>query len=435
VGALAYFTTMGRRWAGTGLTLAFFLNMALLHWFSGITAMLPWFMPQEYYSTVAGFKMSTIGIVAFALGCFGLAPLLAQRTSEMLSFRASTNDWQIFRIFLVVGIVSVLLGAIGFGRIPTLSAVLSSGQGFVFVALGWAIWQAHLRQNRKQLLLLLAVTPAFPVLTIFLQGFLGFGVHYAIIVLCFFVSVYRRPVRVAMLLIPLAYLGLSVFVTYMRDRAELRAAVWGGSKLETRMDQAKKMVQQFEWFDPWERTHLDRVDLRLNYNWLVGAEMSYLDSTKAFGRGETLWMSALAMIPRAVWPDKPLKAGSMNFVTRYAGIPVPEGTSVGMGLIFEFYANFGTYGVLFGMLVMGVLLGYADRRAGEELRWGSPVAFARWFLMGTFLLIVGGSLIEVVPGIVLAVVWTTGIKHVFAKSLASDIAEQSSAPPVHAMDA
>lgn len=434
VGALAYFTTMSRSWSGAGLTLAFFLNMSLLHWFSGMMLMLPWYTPPEYYSSMAGFRMSTIGIVAFAVGCFGVAPLLTQRTSEAPTFRDCTNDSKILRVFLTVGIVSFLLGTVGLGKIPTLSAVLSSGQGFVFVALGFGIWQSYLRQNRKQLWILLSATPAFPLLTIFLQGFLGFGVSYAVIVLCFFVAIYRPRVWASLLVIPLAYLGLSFYVTYMRDRVEIRGVVWGGSKLETRVEQAKKMFQQFEWFDSWNSRHLGYVNGRLNYNGLVGAGMSHLDSTKAFGRGETLWMSVLAIIPRAVWPDKPIQAGSMDFVSRYTGLKFAEGTSVGMGLVFEFYANFGRYGVLFGMLIMGILVGYADRRAGEELRWGSPIVFARWFLIGTCLLIVGASLIEVIPGLILAVVWTTGLTHLFGKFFAGDTNEQSSVPTVHAMD-
>jgi hypothetical protein len=307
IGALAYFTTMSRQWAGAGLTLAFFSNMALLHWFSGMIALLPWYMPSRYYSTVAGFRMSTVGIVAFAVGCFGMAPLFSRRTSEALTLRDCSNDSKIFRIFLTVGIACVLLFAVGFGEVPTLSAVLSTGQGFVFVAIGLGIWQSYLRQNRKQLLILLAATPAFPLLTMFLQGFLGYGVGYAIIVLCLFVSIYRPRAWASLLIIPLAYLGLSVYVTYMRNRPELRSVVWGGEKIEARMELGEKMLDRFEWFNPWDPDHLYPVERRLNYNWLVGTGMSYLDLTKGFGRGETLWMSVLALIPRAVWTDKPIR--------------------------------------------------------------------------------------------------------------------------------
>jgi hypothetical protein len=413
VGALAYFTTVSRQWCGVGLTLAFFFNMALLHWFSGMIAILPWYMPAEYYSTTAGFKLSTIGIVAFAVGCFGISPLAFKGADENLPFHVSPSATKIFRIFLSVGIGCILLIVLGLGRIPTLSAVLASGEGFVLVALAFGIWQSYLHQDRRQLAILMASILVFPLLTLILQGFLGFGVGYAIIVTCAFVSIYRPRLLGCLLVIPLAYLALSLYVTYMRDRNEIRGVVWTGGKLESRIDQTEKMFEQFEWFDPWNTRQLDYMNARLNYNWMVGAAVSHLRLTKGFGEGETLWMSVLAMVPRALWPNKPIQAGSMNFVSEYTGITFATGTSVGMGLIFEFYVNFGTYGVIVGMLIMGLLVGYVDRRAGAELRWGTDIAFARWFLIGTFLIVVGASLIEVLPGIVLAMAWTAGLKRSF----------------------
>jgi hypothetical protein len=434
VGALAYFTTVGRRWCGVGLTFAFFLNMALLHWFSGIIAILPWYMPKEYYSTVAGFKLSTVGIVAFAVGCFGISPLLFKGADDTMPFHVSTSAPKIFRIFLAVGIGCVLLVVVGLGRIPTLSAVLASGEGFVLVALAYGIWQSYLHQDRRQLGILMATVLLFPLLTILLQGFLGFGVGYAIIVVCAFASIYRPRLLGCLVVIPLAYFALSFYVTYMRDRIEIRNTVWGGEKMGTRVDQAEKIFLEFDWFDPWNSRQLDYMNGRLNYNWMVGAAASHLRMTRGFGEGETLWMSVLAMVPRALWPNKPIQAGSMNFVSQYTGITFATGTSVGMGLIFEFYVNFGTYGIIAGMLIMGVLVGYTDRRAGAELRWGTEMAFARWFLIGTFLIVVGSSLIEILPGIVLAIAWTIGLKKAFHETFDEGNSEPSTivmvdAPP------
>ena len=36
--------------------------------------------------------------------------------------------------------------------------------------------------------------------------------------------------------VALGYLALSVYVTYMRDRTEIRASVWGGQSLSNRLD-------------------------------------------------------------------------------------------------------------------------------------------------------------------------------------------------------
>ena len=398
IGVLSLTIMWSRQGQGTGLVLAFFCNMALIHWFSGVITFFPWYSSAEYSTTTAGFGVSTAGMAAFAIGCFGFAPLFFHVEDETSPFRIAESDSKFLRLFLTIGIGSLVLGAVGAREIPSAAAILSGGQAFGFAGIGFGIWQSYLHQDRKQLLLCLAAAPAFPLLTLILQGFLGFGVGYTIIVVCFFVAIYRPRWTMALLVIPVGYLALSFFVTYMRDRNQIRSVVWGGGRMEERINQAEETFQQFEW---------------LNYNWMVGAAMAHLRTPNDFGKGETLWMGVLAIIPRVLWPDKPIQAGSMNFVSHYTGVKFAEGTSVGMGLIFEFYVNFGTYGVLIGMFIVGALVRYADRRAGVELRWGSPIAFARWFLIGEFLLLVGGSIIEIVPNLVLAVVLTAGLRYLY----------------------
>jgi hypothetical protein len=425
IGVFSLTIIWGHQGQGTGLVLAFFCNMALIHWFSGVITFFPWYSSAEYSTTTAGFGVSTAGMVAFAIGCFGFAPLFFHAEDEMAPFRMEESDSKFLRLFLIIGIASLILGAVGARQIPSAAAILSGGQAFGFAGIGFGIWQSYLHQNRKQLLLCLAAAAAFPLLTLILQGFLGFGVGYTIIVLCFFVAIYRPRWTMALLVIPVGYLALSVFVTYMRDRNDIRSVVWGGGRMEERINQAEQTFQQFEWFDPLNRRHLDDIDRRLNYNWMVGAAMAHLRTPNDFGKGETLWMGVLAIIPRVLWPDKPIQAGSMNFVSHYTGVKFAEGTSVGMGLIFEFYVNFGIYGVLIGMLIVGTLVRYADCRAGVELRWGSAIAFARWFLIGEFLLLVGGSIIEIVPNLVLAVVLTAGLRYLYPEQPSIRLMEDS----------
>src|ERR1700734_2977948 len=97
-----------------------------------------------------------------------------------------------------------------------------------------------------------------------------------------------------------------------------------------------------------------RVDARLNQNWLVGAAVNRLSETDAFAHGDTLWDAPLALIPRALWPDGPTNAGSGDLVNRYTDIKFGAGTSVGIGQVLEFYANFGTTGVMIGFALMGL---------------------------------------------------------------------------------
>ena len=61
----------------------------------------------------------------------------------------------------------------------------------------------------------------------------------------------------------------------------------------------------------------------------------------------------------------------------------------------EFYINFGTWGVVIGFLVIGILLGLFDGMAARRLHQGDFAGFATWFLPGIGFLQTGGSLVEV----------------------------------------
>jgi hypothetical protein len=113
-----------------------------------------------------------------------------------------------------------------------------------------------------------------------------------------------------------------------------------------------------------------------------------------FAYGETFWQAVLALVPRFVWPNKPIFAGSPGLVSQYTGFTFAEGTSVGVGQIMEFYINFGTLGVTLGFLILGALITVIDATAGQRLRHGDWQGFALWYLTGISFLSVGGSLVE-----------------------------------------
>jgi hypothetical protein len=204
----------------------------------------------------------------------------------------------------------------------------------------------------------------------------------------------RSPFKVALVGLPLIYLGLSVFVTYMRDRTEIRATVWGEQSLADRFERLSATVTTLEWFDPGNFHHLQRIDGRLNQNWLVGAAVNRLRETDGYARGDTLWDALLALIPRALWPEKPISAGSGDLVNRYTDIKFGAGTSVGIGQVLEFYANFGTTGVVVGFAIMGLVITALDYQAADRLARADLQGFVLWFLPGIALLQVGGQLVE-----------------------------------------
>jgi hypothetical protein len=242
----------------------------------------------------------------------------------------------------------------------------------------------------------MASTITFPLITVLAQGFLGYGFAATLIVFSLMASFTRLGWKTVVVTVLLAYTGLSVYVTYMRDRGDIRSVVWGGATLEDRWDQLSTTISTTEWFDLSNQAHLDRIRGRLDQDFLVGAAAVYLeDGNVPFAYGSTIIAAAVAVVPRALWPDKPVVGGSGDIVSTYTGIRFAEGTSVGVGHVLELYINFGTAGVIAGFLVIGLLVTYVDRTAAVYLNDGNAERFLLWYLPGLSLLQVGGAMSEV----------------------------------------
>jgi hypothetical protein len=173
--------------------------------------------------------------------------------------------------------------------------------------------------------------------------------------------------------------------------------VWGGATFEDRWDQLSTTIRTTEWFDPTQQAHLDRIRVRLDQDFFVGAAAVNLeDGNVEFARGATIVAAVLAIIPRAIWPDKPVVAGSGDIVSEYTGIRFTEGTSVGVGQVLELYINFGRAGVIGGFVLIGLLVTSIDRTAAAHLARGDAQRFLVWYLPGLSLLQIGGAFTEVV---------------------------------------
>jgi hypothetical protein len=84
--------------------------------------------------------------------------------------------------------------------------------------------------------------------------------------------------------------------------------------------------------------------------------------------GDTMKYASYAFIPRLLWPDKPTVTRG-GWFTAYLGLFDTEADatySIGMTAVGELYWNFGTLGVLVGMLGIGCLLGGLWRMAGAD---------------------------------------------------------------------
>lgn len=380
---------------GVGLLLSYVLSLGALHWFAPTLYLLPWAAHADLALTVEGLRQSVFAIGGLAIGA-ELATLVHRRRHAIDDSEPdATVPTSLVHLYLISGALMYVALFSWIGRLPTLRAVIVTGSSLAVVGVALKCWNAW-HTNRTQAWLWLAASALFPVMTVLTQGYLGYGFVAMVMIFGFFASFSRPRWRVLALGAVLLYGGLSVYVTYMRDRQEIRETVWYGGTTSDRVQKLQDTLYLFEWFDLNDIDHIRRVDVRLNQDYLVGAAVVHIgDGNVAFAQGSTLLEALLALIPRALWPDKPMVAGSGDLVSIYTGFRFPEGTSVGVGQVMEFYINFGVPGVIAGFALIGFLLVLADRSACAHLKRGDSSRFLLWYLPALSLLQVGGSLTEV----------------------------------------
>lgn len=395
---------VGVRWrkrigTGSGLLLGYLLHLATLHWISALLYALPWYQdyidPFTFDRVVTGFEQSGYGILAFTVGSLLIAPLVEQIWRGWKVGAASYQpDWRLPEVYMLVGAVSYGVLSSVLGQVPTLSAIVSVSQHLFVVGLCLACWRAYQMRRRTGLMKWLGIALTLPFITMLTRGFMGYGAVAALTVGVFIASFFRPRWKVVVVGLLLGYLGTSLYLSYMRDRPQIREVVWGGQPYGERLKQLRTTLTTMEWFDPYNRDHLNRIDGRLNQNLFVGLAAYRLAESKDFAYGETFLDALLALVPRALWPDKPVRAGSPGLVSRFTGLQFAEGTSVGIGHVMEFYVNFGTPGVWVGFLALGTLVTVIDTAARRRLEEGNWQGFVLWFLVGISFLQVGGSLVE-----------------------------------------
>jgi len=201
------------------------------------------------------------------------------------------------------------------------------------------------------------------------------------------------------------FLSLSIFVNYFAHRGDIRKQVWGGAPLEARIDSVIDTVRDFEWLDPTNRKHLISLDQRLNQNYLVGlAALRIQQGQVDYLKGYSLWEGLLSLVPRLLWPEKPVFGGSPEIVAKMTGLRLDPKSSFGVGNVMEFQINFGIPGVVIGFFVLGWLIGMLDVKAALAERRGDLGRLILFFLPCVALIRPNGALVELFSGSAAALV-------------------------------
>lgn len=116
--------------------------------------------------------------------------------------------------------------------------------------------------------------------------------------------------------------------------------------------------------------------VRFNQGWIIARIMTNVPSKQPYARGQTVFDAAVfSIVPRFLFPTK-REGASRQLFTLYTGTELSVGTRMGLGIIGEFYANFGLWGGVaatfaYGCLIGWVFLLFAHRAQRNPLWWAA----------------------------------------------------------------
>jgi hypothetical protein len=335
-----------------------------------------------------GIRFTAIGSVCFVGGVW-----LARFGNANIQIRHAT-DRNRFWLFCLIG-GSIFTYGLSFLRsIPSLGAVVENGGGIWILGVMLGLQAALYRGDHKWTFFWLAALAVYPVTGLLFSGFLSYATRAGIIVFCRLIISSQRSWRVIVGISLATILGLTLFVNYFANRDAIRDAVWSGAALGERIDAAMG-VFTFELFDPTNGNHLKALDDRLNQNFFVGLAAQRIEQGQVdYLYGRSVWEALISVIPRALWPDKPVFGGSPKIVSEMTGLELSPTTSFGVGQVMEFQINFGTFGLVAGFLLLGWCLGTLDRKAAAAEIRGDLGRTILFFLPGAALIQPLGSLVE-----------------------------------------
>lgn len=344
---------------------------------------------QDDY-VVAALLITILGICALQIGYYTLQSGKFARSMPVIDLHL--NEKKAFIYCVLVGFfLPLLLGlrtvlseqqVLQFSSIFTL---LQNQQLVVIGILGWLVYSGRSTKWHKLLLYLVVGIAVW-------RGLSSAFLEQTIIpVAILFVTKWLYGRRVSILSISFM---LAVILFLSPVKGSFRQALWSDSvsvNVDSISDRAFLWVEQASqyWIETLsgERKITDaasdatsRTDLIHQFAHIY----SLTPDTVPFQYGSTYSYFAVALIPRAIWPDKPEAGSANNFFAVAYGITTEDGvkrSTFGVSLLGEGYINFGVAGVLLIMALQGAILALLQHVFGSSKSGaGGQAVFLAFFI-------------------------------------------------------
>jgi len=382
-----------------GLSLVYLFNFSIVHFWGSVFFISPGYWNNQLEETITGYKYSTIAFVCFCIGS------LVFYFNWGKNNKLNENQIRYHKIgeepllYFLMGFVLFFILKNKIIGIPTLTAFVSMGQQLLIVGLCLLLYKNYYLGRKFTFSFLIIFSFLIPFITIINDGLLGTGLAMFLTVIVFLTNFYKFNFRYLMIVLIGIFVGLSFYQSYLRDRQEIRDLVYGGATISERVEQLNYTLTNLELFNPFDSEHLDRINNRLNQNWIVGAAVIYMESeSEEYAKGATFKEAVFNVVPRVIWKNKPSFAGDTSRVEKYTGLKFAEGTSVGMPQVMELYINYAVYSVILGFFFIGLIFSYFDYKAHIKIHNGEFDKFVYYFLPALAFMRVETPILESISG-------------------------------------
>ena len=384
--------------AGGALILSYFLGLSLIHVPGALLFLDPRTILTDGRETETGFTLTVIGMAAFVAGAIYARANYGEKIQAAASVDAipvlSPYIWPL----IIAGFISYFVLMPLAGQVPSGTALVSSLGALLIIGIWLRFYTANLAANTSRTITTLLLLPLLPLATLAGTGFVGFGIYWALSGITFLFVIARTRFWFFVGAPVSGVLGLSFFAVYLSFRNAVRALVTVQAGLPNILASIQQMFDNFQLLDLSSPLLVYAVDARLNQNYLVGLaaeRYQFHEIDLAYGSTVQLW----ALIPRALWPDKPQIGGGLDVVSNFTGLTFDQATSVGAGQVLEFYMNFGMPGLILGFFILGIILMRLDLRITEALYSCNMRKLLLYGLPGVALMQPGGNLLEIVVAV------------------------------------
>jgi len=320
-----------------------------------------------FISYSSGIGMEEFGPYHYFVYNYMAASLIAMAAGIWLAWRPLRENKplvnpfvaepDLIKLFAVIGAIALFLSVV-LPNISTLSAIIQKFYSFLAISViaGLVLWRAT--KNSRPLLFAAAVFLPTGILYMAISGhvsILGAFLLHPLLVFC----CWRRP-RVPQFLLMFAGLFLFYVVggVWLEARLLLRTEVIKGNAFEKAVQFVPEFIGQILSFESFKLESIQQAARnRLDLSSFQVAQAAYMPEGHPYDMGKGLFLDPIAaIIPRFLWPNKTFTMGDNEHINKYTGAAFKQDAiSVDTVIAFDFYANFGWIGVVFGMFLFGYL--------------------------------------------------------------------------------